>query len=117
MVTVPAKQRMTAADFENLEESNQIRELIDGELIMAGSPSDPHQDVALSTAGFLKTLIKSGKIKIAPQDLYLDEFNVPQPDVFWGGNEGSQCQLGSREQWHGAPDLIVEIISPTIEKN
>jgi Uma2 family endonuclease len=105
--------QITAADFAQLPESNQLRELIDGELIVPASPSDDHQDVVLSTASYIKTLIKTGKIKIAPQDLYLDELNVPQPDIFWAGNTGGACQLNDRQHWEGAPDLVIEVLSPS----
>lgn len=116
-MTTREKVQMTAADFVQLTESNQIRELIEGELLVPASPSDEHQDVVPRVWQVVNRLInKSGKVKIAPQDLYLDVLNVPQPDIFWGGSENSQCQLDAEGHWRGAPELVVEVISPSTEK-
>ncbi len=107
------RTRMTAAEFLALPESNQITELLDGEVTVTPAPSVEHQDAVLSIALFLKLTVTDGKVNIAPNDVYLDEENVVQPDVFWAGSAGSRCRIGEDRRWHGAPDLVVEVSSPS----
>lgn len=107
-----AQERMTAEQYSELPETNKIQELLGGELIMSPAPAPEHQDAALAVAIYLKQLIPSGRVQIVPSDVYLDKRNVVQPDVFWAGSEGSNCQIGSNRRWRGAPDLVVEILSP-----
>ncbi len=107
------RTRMTAKEFLELPESNMPIELINGEIIMSPTPKDPHQDIVLSIAILLKPMVTAGKVKVAPMDVHFDDVNVVQPDVFWAGGEGSRCQLGDDGYWHGAPDLVVEVLSPS----
>jgi Uma2 family endonuclease len=54
-----------------------------------------------------------GEAILSPIDVYLDDENVFQPDLFWVSGAESGCQLGEDDYWHGAPDLVVEVISPS----
>ena len=77
---------------------------------MPPSPLSSHQDLLLNTALFLRQHIPNGKVMIAPMDVYLDDVNAFQPDIFWLAAE-SNCDL--REgYYYGAPELVVEILSP-----
>ncbi len=93
-----AQERMTAEQYSELPETNKIQELLGGELIMSPAPAPEHQDAALAVAIYLKQLIPSGRVQIVPSDVYLDKRNVVQPDVFWAGSEGSNCQIGSNRR-------------------
>jgi len=42
-----------------------------------------HQRVLFRVAKLIERLIPNGEVLIAPMDVYFDEQNVPQPDVFW----------------------------------
>jgi Uma2 family endonuclease len=112
---------MTAEEFSQLPETSQPMELIHGEVIVSPTPKDPHQDATGAVyAWFLyvvKPTIPSGQPKIAPLDVYLDDENVVQPDVFWIHGADSKCKLGEDGYWHGAPDLIVEVLSPGTRKH
>lgn len=106
-----SKVRITAEDFRQLPETNRLVELINGEIVMPPSPLASHQDLLLNTAIFLRQHIPNGKVVVAPMDVYLDEANAFQPDVFWIAAE-SKCQL--RDGYYfGAPELVVEILSPS----
>lgn len=113
-MTDTTKTRMTAAEFAQLPQTNTPTELIDGEVIVSPSPEPVHQDTVLNTAGVLKQAAKQhgagGKVFVAPLDVYLDEQNTPQPDVMWLA-PNSQCVIGEKKLI-GAPDLIVEVLSP-----
>lgn len=52
-----------------------------------------------------------GKVFIAPLDVYLTETNVFQPDVFFLSN--ANLPLMRPDGMHGAPDLVIEIVSPS----
>lgn len=99
-----------------LEESNTPTELIMGELVMSPAPKDSHQSVILPAATCLGKLIPDGTIRVAPTDVHLDFENVVQPDIFWVSDTNEHCHLGEDGYWHGAPDLIIEILSPATAK-
>jgi Uma2 family endonuclease len=48
---------------------------------------------------------------ISPTDVRLDDRNVIQPDVLWISPE-SDCVI-SDQRLEGAPDLVVEVLSPS----
>jgi Uma2 family endonuclease len=102
---------MTAAKFSQLPESNKIIELINGEVIMAPAPVDKHQQVLGNLHVVLFLLKLSGEWRFAPSDVYLNDLNVVQPDLFWVSSENSNCQLIDN-YWRGAPDLVIEVLSP-----
>jgi Uma2 family endonuclease len=108
--------RMTPAEFKQLGETVQPTELIDGEVIVSPTPRNIHQESVGETYFFLKQLSRqnpaAGRAVIAPMDVWLGEDCV-QPDVFWVSGEGSQCKLGEDGYWYGAPDLVVEVLSPS----
>ncbi len=104
--------RMTAAEFLDLPESNKIIELINGEVIMAPSPVDKHQEILGNLHFKLKPLVDTGIWRFAPADVHLDGINVVQPDLFWVSPDSQICHLVEGRYWHGAPDLVIEILSP-----
>lgn len=103
--------QMTATEFAQLPESNNIIELIDGEVIVAPAPVDKHQEAIGNLYFNLRMLKLPGEWRLAPSDVYLDDLNVVQPDLFWVSDENPNCHL-IENYWHGAPDLVIEILSP-----
>jgi Uma2 family endonuclease len=108
------KIRMTAAEYRQLPITNNMQELINGELIVPPSPMTPHQRIVLKLAWLLRESIPNGEIFIAPMDVYFDEDNVLQPDVFWVAEDG-QC-IERDGYFYGAPELVVEVHSPSTAK-
>jgi Uma2 family endonuclease len=105
------RTRMTAAEFASLPETPTPPELIDGEVIVSPTPRNTHQAVVRSLLLAL-TRLGEGEAILSPMDVYLDDDNVVQPDLFWVSGAKSRCQLGEDDYWHGAPDLVVEVLSP-----
>ncbi len=103
--------RMTAKAFFELPETNIPTELIDGELIVSPAPIPDHQSASIELIFLLKGLIPNGKLFHAPIDVYLDESNIVQPDILWVAQD-SQCFIGDK-RLEGAPDLVIEILSPS----
>jgi Uma2 family endonuclease len=112
MVTTTYTKR-TFADWMALEETNQIIELIDGDILMT-EPLDVHQEVLHRLVLWLASLGKGGTTRFAPSGVYFDQFNTFQPDLFWISPQNSRAALGpDKRVWRGAPDLVVEILSPS----
>ena len=103
---------MTAAEYAQLGETTQPMELIDGEVIMSPAPIDEHQVVAIAFLDLLRDIAPSGNRRFAPCDVHLGKHDVVQPDVFWVSKQNTACKLGADGYWHGAPDLVIEILSP-----
>lgn len=103
---------MTAEAFRQLPETNLPIELLDGAIVVSPTPKDEHQAILGELFALLKNIAPSGSVRVAPLDVYLDDRNVVQPDIFWVGEENSACQLIDG-YWHGAPSLVIEILSPS----
>lgn len=86
-------------------------EVIDGAAYdMTPSPSFQHQKVAGAFHAILREKLKGTRCvaAIAPLDVYLDDFNFVQPDVLVVCDEKK-----IRDRIYGAPDLVVEVLSPS----
>ncbi|MBI4481049.1 MAG: Uma2 family endonuclease [Acidobacteria bacterium] len=106
--------KMTYDQLCLLPEDRQRHELFDGELVMTPSPSHRHQAIVvrLTTAldGFVKTHAL-GRVYVAPLDIVFEPHTVLQPDVLFI-RQGRLGILGE-EVVEGAPDLVVEVLSPS----
>ncbi len=103
----------TYAEYLKLDDDRRY-EIIAGELVMAPAPSIGHQLASSSLFfrmfGYAKRHHQLGKLFHAPIDVILSPSVVVQPDLVFISNERSSiCQ---ERGVFGAPDLVVEIISP-----
>lgn len=106
--------RMTATEFLALPESNRLEQLLHGEYLMSPPPTDAHQKVVGKIFLTLTQFLTTGELRIAPTGVYLEEENFVEPDIFWVNPENTHCQLHpDGRYWHGAPDLVVEVLSPS----
>lgn len=105
--------RMTAAEFLALPETHQPTQLLNGELILSPSPVPNHQRCSRQIEYLIEELKPNGEVFHAPIDLYLDDANIPQPDVIWIA-ENSRCVV-TRKYLQGPPELVVEVFSPSTE--
>ena len=104
--------RMTAAEFRELPETNTPVELIEGEIVTTPTPVYSHQQTVFTTAKWIDANARNGVTVISPMDVYLDEQTVLQPDIFWVSDNSKSCRL-QEGYWYGAPDLVVEVLSPS----
>jgi Uma2 family endonuclease len=111
MSQLKTRPRRTVDDYLKLPEGTRA-ELIEGELLMTPSPKLPHQNVALNLAASLRAFVMErglGRVFVAPTDVHLPSGDVVQPDVLFVASARS----GILQDWiRGAPDLLVEILSP-----
>ncbi len=81
---------------------------------MSPAPSGSHQDAALEIASYLRAHIKLtglGLVRIAPFDVELAPNVIVQPDVLVVLKENFDKVADNRII--GAPDLVVEVASPS----
>jgi Uma2 family endonuclease len=119
-----AQIKFTYEDYKSLPYVERQRyELLDGELIpMTPSPGFAHQSVSLELASRLHIFVRErglGTVLEAPFDVVLGEKGeeqVVQPDILFVSQ--AQRHIIHEEEIRGAPDLVVEILSPaTAEKD
>ena len=79
---------------------------------MSPAPKDDHQKLILPIGSYLRQRVPGGEVRVAPTDVWLGEDCV-QPDVFWVNGPESKCKLGGDGYWYGAPDLVIEVLSPS----
>jgi Uma2 family endonuclease len=104
---------LTVENYRLLPETGPRFQLIEGELYMAPAPNRYHQDISRNLEYiFLEYLEEHpiGKLYHAPFDVYLDETNVFQPDILFVS--GERLSILSEAGAEGAPDFVVEILSP-----
>ena len=89
-------------------------QLIEGNLIMSPSANFYHQTIVgrlfISIGNYLENH-PIGSVTISPSDVFLDDINVFQPDLYFVRNENHDVIV--KEGVRGSPDLVVEILSPS----
>ena len=86
-------------------------EVIDGRAYdMSPSPTPRHQTIAGNFYFIIREKLKGNPCKVfmAPLDVYFDDYNFVQPDVMVVCDENK-----IRDRIYGAPDLIIEVLSPS----
>ena len=107
----------TYEDFMALPEGGPVRyELIEGDLCMTPAPNPRHQKISGNLFGIVWNFLRTnplGEVFAAPVDVVFSQEppQVVEPDlVFLSKEHGS---LITETNLQGAPDLLVEILSPT----
>lgn len=107
-----SRPRKTVADLMALPAETRA-ELIGGEIYMAPAPSLLHQETAarilVAVLGHVRER-RLGRVLPAPLDVELGTGDVVQPDLVYV-RTGSPITHPDRVR--GAPDLVVEIVSPS----
>ena len=110
------RYRWTYADLEAMPETAQRTEIIDGDLIVSPSPNlIRHQLTVMNLGVMLRTWVrahKAGRVFVAPADVVLTDRRVVQPDVFFVSTARLHL-LGDGAAMRGAPDLVIEVLSPS----
>jgi Uma2 family endonuclease len=107
----------TVHDFMDLPEGPPYYELVEGELFMSPPPILFHQGILGNVVRILYRYLDQhpiGEVYFAPCGVFLTEINAYQPDAFYIANE--RLSILAERGVDGAPDLIVEILSPSTER-
>jgi len=113
-IAIKPKPKLTYEDYASLPDDERC-ELIDGELIPMPSPTALHQTLLKKLAlGFMVLESRGlGTMFFAPLDVILSNFDVVQPDLIFISNERAHI---IDDYIRGAPDLLVEILSPSTQR-
>lgn len=108
------KKCYTYEDYAKLPEG-AMYQLIGGQLIMTPAPLIYHQEISKRLEYLLYEYVelkqKLGKVYDAPVDVYLEDEETYQPDIIFISN--NRLGIIKKEKIEGAPDLIIEILSPS----
>ena len=113
MVAVKTAIRLTYADYCRTP-GDERYELLDGELVMSPSPKEIHQRIDMDLGRLIGNFVAEhhlGRVYSAPFDVVLSDLDVVQPDLLFVSNE--QAHIVTADNVRGAPDLVVEILSPS----
>lgn len=109
------RQRWTYAEFARLPTSGTTRyEVIAGELVVTPAPGLRHQQIATRLTALLYAYVSQhrlGQVIAGPFDVLFAEGDYLEPDLIFMAAD--RLHLLSDRGAEGAPDLVVEIISPS----
>jgi len=117
VLTQVAPVQFTYEDFLLFPDDGKRHELIDGDHYVSPSPRTNHQIVSWNLVVLLDRFLAShplGKMFCAPLDVVLSDLDVVEPDLFYVSSARSEIITDDNIQ--GAPDLVVEILSPSSRK-
>jgi Uma2 family endonuclease len=110
------RTELTLDDLEQMPDDAMHRELIDGELIELPPAEDKHTIIALNLYDSLQFFVKSRRLGRSYHEggyrVTTDRRNWIQPDVSFVNRERLGREAGNK-YLTGAPDLAVEVISPS----
>ena len=89
-------------------------ELLNGNLMMVPAPNMKHQRVLVRLAQKLRNFAEEhrlGEVYVAPCDVVLSDTDVVQPDLLFISRAREHTLTD--ENVRGAPDLVIEILSPS----
>lgn len=123
-MALPAeRERYTFADCLTWDEKERA-EIIDGEIYLMATPSRVHQEISMALAACLYNFLEGKRCRVyqAPFGVRLferdgddpeDVSTVVEPDISVVCDPGKLDEYGCK----GAPDLIIEILSPSTRRH
>lgn len=107
---------MTVTDLEAMPEDGNRYEVIEGELFVSCAPGLTHQQISGNIHYLIRSYLEENPIGfvIATLGLILTELSGVIPDMVFFRHELSHDIIAG-ERLTGAPDLVVEILSPGAE--
>jgi len=113
----PASVKFTYEDFLTFPDNGKRHEIIDGEHYVTPSPNTKHQTVSLHLSAMFWTYLKhhpAGRVFAAPFDVVFSDLDVVEPDLLYISRD--RAGVVTDQHARGAPDLVVEILSPGTRK-
>jgi Uma2 family endonuclease len=106
--------KLTYEEFRQLPDDGKRYELIQGRVHLSPAPSTRHQFVAVNLDRSLGPFVANnhlGELLLAPLDVCLSEDTALQPDLVFVSSQ--RLEIIQENFIAGAPDLVVEILSPS----
>ena len=113
----PGKIILTYDDYCEIPNDRNRYEVLEGELNVTPAPSVKHQILSGNLFTVLSRYINEralGKLFYAPIDLILDLTSVLQPDLLFVSS--ARQYMITEKAIEGAPDLVIEILSPSTSR-
>ena len=113
---LPVQGQWTYDDYARLPDNGKRYEVIRGVLYMSAAPRPLHQRVIFRLSYFLEAFLEERSIGIAfsaPIDVLLPEKlgDPVQPDILFVRSD--RIQIIGETYIEGAPDLVMEVLSPS----
>jgi len=107
---------LTVADLDAMPDDGNRYEIIEGELFVSCSPSLTHQRASRNLLVWITNWLVQNPIGevFATPGVIFSEFSGVSPDIVFITKE-RRDEIASGERVFGAPDLIIEIVSPGSE--
>lgn len=108
--------QLTVADLDIMPDDGNRYEMIEGELFVSRSPSLTDQRVSGNFFHSLKTYLVENPIGeiLATPGVIFSELSGVIPDLVFVSHE-RRNEIASGDRITGAPDLVIEIVSPGVE--
>ena len=103
----------TVADLDLMPDDGNRYELIEGEIVVSRAPGLTHQSVSGNLFYGIKNFLADnplGEVWATPGVIF-DDFNGVMPDLVFVSVERRR-EIAAGERVTGAPELVVEILSP-----
>jgi len=117
-VRPPSGVKLTYDDLVLFPDDGKRHELVDGEHFVTPSPTRKHQRISFNLSGLLWSHLQQypiGEAYSAPFDVVFSDFDVVEPDILFVSNARRAAVL-TEANVQGAPDLVVEIGSPSTRR-
>ncbi|MEJ7708302.1 MAG: Uma2 family endonuclease [Pyrinomonadaceae bacterium] len=104
---------LTVSDLDALPDDGNRYELFDGEIYVSRAPSLSHQIILANLLTKLKIYLESNPIgqAIPTPGVIFSEYDGAIPDLIFISEHGFR-KLVLEEKINGAPELVIEIVSP-----
>jgi Uma2 family endonuclease len=110
------KIKLSVDEYMELPNDGKRYQILDGDLDVTPAPVPRHQRLLLALLVLLQPLEAKGLFRVYPSpiDVVLDRHNVVQPDIVLIREARASIVLEKNIQ--GAPDLLIEILSPSTRR-
>jgi Uma2 family endonuclease len=113
---VSVTPQLTHDDLRAMPEDGQRYELLAGKLHVTPAPSTTHQRISRNLEFILHAYVTAhhlGEVLYAPVDVILHAGSIVQPDIVFVS--AVRASIVTEQGVEGAPDLVIEILSPSTE--
>ena len=113
-MATPGIRKLTYADYAKIPADGNRHEILEGEEFMTPAPGTGHQRISAGLHSLLHVHVRDnglGVVFAAPTDVVLGDENVVQPDILFVST--SRLAIVTEANIQGAPDLVIEILSPS----
>jgi Uma2 family endonuclease len=112
-------KKITYEEYLKMPETRARYDIVDGVMIMAAAPTLEHQRILRRLIIMVNQFVEDnglGEVFFAPTDVVIqrEPLRTRQPDLLVMGNQNTGL---SGQALEAAPDLVVEILSPSNSRN